>query len=158
MQIDQLAPDFTLPDQNGNSLTLSALRGETVVLFFYPRASTPGCTAEACNFRDHHAELLARGLIVLGISPDSVKAQKQFAEKFSFSYPLLADADKSVAQRYEVLKEKNLYGKSVQSVERTTFLIAPDGRIRHIWHQVSPAEHAAELLSFLDQEHRDANG
>jgi peroxiredoxin Q/BCP len=149
MDVNQLAPDFTLPDQNGEPVALSALKGKTIVLFFYPRADTPGCTIEACGFRDQYGKLTQAGLTVLGISPDTPKAQKKFEEKFSLPYTLLADAEKEVAIRYGVLKEKNMYGKTVMGVERTTFLIGPDGTIGHIWRKVKPEGHPDEVLAYF---------
>jgi peroxiredoxin Q/BCP len=147
MDVNQKAPDFTLPDQNGEPVTLSALKGKPIVLFFYPRANTPGCTIEACSFRDHYGKLTRAGLTVLGISPDTSKAQKKFEEKFDLPYLLLADAEKEVAQLYGVLKEKNMYGKKVMGIERTTFLIAPDGTIRQVWRKVKPEGHAEQVLA-----------
>jgi peroxiredoxin Q/BCP len=147
MDVNQKAPDFTLPDENGEPLTLSALQGKPIVLFFYPRANTSGCTTEACGFRDHYSKLTRSGLTVLGISPDTSKAQKKFQEKYSLPYPLLADADKDVAKLFDVLKEKNMYGKKVMGIERTTFLIAPDGTITHVWRKVKPEGHAEQVLA-----------
>jgi peroxiredoxin Q/BCP len=147
MDVNQKAPDFTLPDENGEPVTLSALQGKPIVLFFYPRANTSGCTTEACGFRDHYSKLTRSGLTVLGISPDTSKAQKKFQEKYSLPYPLLADADKDVAKLFDVLKEKNMYGKKVMGIERTTFLIAPDGTITHVWRKVKPEGHAEQVLA-----------
>ena len=149
MDVNQKAPDFTLPDQNGVPVTLSALKGKPIVLFFYPRADTPGCTIEACGFRDQYGKLLDAGLIVLGISPDTSKAQKKFEEKFQLPYPLLADAEKAVAILYGVLKEKTMYGKKVMGVERTTFLISPDGTIVQVWRKVKPEGHPDEVLNYV---------
>ena len=149
MDINQKAPDFTLPDQNGEPVTLSALKGKPIVLFFYPRADTPGCTIEACGFRDQYSQLTRAGLTVLGISPDTSKAQKKFEEKFDLPYTLLADAEKQVATLFGVLKEKNMYGKKVMGIERTTFLIAPDGTITHVWRKVKPEGHPDEVLAFV---------
>jgi peroxiredoxin Q/BCP len=148
MDANQKAPDFTLPDENGESVTLSALKGKPIVLFFYPRANTPGCTIEACSFRDSYAKLTRAGLTVLGISPDTSKAQKKFQEKFTLPYRLLADAEKSVAKLFDVLKEKNMYGKKVMGIERTTFFIAPDGTIANVWRKVKPEGHADEVLAW----------
>lgn len=147
MDVNQKAPDFTLPDQNGEPVTLSALRGKPIVLFFYPRADTPGCTVEACGFRDQYTKLTGAGLTVLGISPDTFKAQKKFEEKFELPYPLLADAEKQVATLFDVVKEKNMYGKKVMGIERTTFFIAPDGSIAHVWRKVKPEGHPDEVLA-----------
>src|ERR1700750_259931 len=118
-----LIEDFTLPDQDGNPITLSQFKGSPVILFFYPRADTPGCTIEACGFRDQFAKLKKAGIIVLGISKDTVKAQKKFAEKYDLNYPLLADPDKKICDYFGVVKPKNMYGKMVTGIERTTYLI-----------------------------------
>jgi peroxiredoxin Q/BCP len=147
MDANQIAPDFTLPDQNGDPVTLSSFKGKPVVLFFYPRANTPGCTIEACSFRDNHTKLKRAGFVVLGISPDTSKAQKKFEEKFTLSYPLLADAEKEVAKLFDVLKEKNMYGKKVMGIERTTFLIDAEGTIAHVWRKVKPEGHAEQVLA-----------
>ncbi len=147
MDANQKAPDFTLPDENGDPVTLSSFQGKPIVLFFYPRANTPGCTVEACGFRDHYGKLTRAGLTVLGISPDTPKAQKKFQEKYSLPYTLLADADKTVAQLFGVLKEKNMYGKKVMGIERTTFLIAADGTIAQVWRKVKPEGHAEQILA-----------
>lgn len=148
MDANQKAPDFTLPDQNGEPVTLSSFKGKPIVLFFYPRANTPGCTIEACNFRDSYAKLTRAGLSVLGISPDTSKAQKKFEEKFSLPYTLLADADKTVAKLFDVLKEKNMYGKKVMGIERSTFFIGPDFKIVNVWRKVKPEGHADEVLAW----------
>jgi peroxiredoxin Q/BCP len=147
MDANEKAPDFTLPDENGEPVTLSSLKGKPIVLFFYPRANTPGCTIEACGFRDQYAKLIRAGLTVLGISPDTAKAQKKFQEKYDLPYTLLADADKDVAKLFDVLKEKNMYGKKVIGIERTTFLLAPDGKIAHVWRKVKPEGHAEQVLA-----------
>ena len=124
MDVNEKAPDFTLPDENGEPVSLSSFKGKPIVLFFYPRANTSGCTIEACGFRDNYAKLTRAGLIVLGISPDTAPAQKKFQDKYSLPYTLLADADKTVAKLYDVIREKNMYGKKVMGIERSTFLIA----------------------------------
>ncbi len=147
MDINDLAPDFTTQDDNGATVRLSDFRGKNVVLFFYPKADTPGCTIEACGFRDSYSKLHKAGLTVLGISADTAAAQKKFKEKFGFQYTLLADADKKIADLYGVLKDKNMYGKKVKGIVRSTFLIAPDGRIAHIFPKVTPEGHADEVLA-----------
>lgn len=147
MDVNDQAPDFTLPDENGEPVTLSSFKGKPVVLFFYPRANTPGCTIEACGFRDQYGKLIRTGLTVLGISPDTPKAQKKFQEKYELPYTLLADSDKEVAKLFDVLKEKNMYGKKVMGIERTTFLIAPDGTLSQVWRKVKPEGHAEQVLA-----------
>ncbi|MFP5233882.1 MAG: thioredoxin-dependent thiol peroxidase [Acidobacteriota bacterium] len=152
MQVGDIVEDFTLPDQDGNSIRLSDFAGKTVVLFFYPRANTPGCTVEACGFQSELARfqrLQGAGVVVLGISRDTVKAQKKFAEKFGLQYPLLADADQNVCNRFGVIKEKNMYGKKVTGIERTTYVIGPDRRLKHVFAKVKPEGHAEEVLALL---------
>lgn len=144
-----LAPDFTLPDQEGNPITLSHLRGRTVVLFFYPRADTPGCTVEACGFRDMAERFRERGVELLGISTDPPKAQAKFAEKYGLPMRLLADTEHKVAELYGVWVEKKRYGRSYMGVERQTFVIGPDGRLVKVFQKVKPEGHAAEVLSAL---------
>lgn len=150
-QVGELVEDFTLPDQDGMFVTLSHFLGKPVVLFFYPKADTPGCTIEACGFRDEFAQLEAAGAVVLGISRDTPKAQKKFKEKYNLPYTLLADQHQEILQRFELLKQGTMYGKPVTRVERTTFLIGPDGRLLHIFANVKPEGHAQEVLALLRQ-------
>jgi peroxiredoxin Q/BCP len=149
MNINDKAPEFTLPDQNGDEVSLKDFRGKYVVLYFYPRADTPGCTIEACEFRDSFKKTEKFGAVVLGVSPDEPKALKKFEEKFGLPFTLLGDADKNVCNAYDVIKEKNMYGKKVMGVVRTTFIIDPDGKIKHIFPKVKPEGHAAEVLAYL---------
>jgi peroxiredoxin Q/BCP len=149
IDINDKAPDFTLPDQNGKEMSLKDLRGKFVVLYFYPRADTPGCTIEACEFRDSYKRIQKTGAVLLGISPDTPKAQKKFEEKFTLPFTLLADADKKVCNAFGVIQEKNMYGKKVMGVARTTFIIGPDGKIKHVFHKVKPQGHAEEVLEYL---------
>jgi peroxiredoxin Q/BCP len=144
-----LVEDFTLPNQDGEPVTLSQFKGSPVVLFFYPRADTPGCTIEACGFRDHFAKLKKAGVVVLGISRDTVKAQKKFATKYDLNYPLLADDEMVLIKRFDLLKEKKMYGKPVTGVARTTYLIGPDRKLVHIFENVKPEGHAEEVLALL---------
>ena len=151
---NDIVENFTTQDQDGNTVSLSDFAQSPVVLFFYPRADTPGCTIEACSFRDAIADLKAAGVVVLGISRDTVKAQKKFAGKFHLSYPLLADPDEKICDYFDVIKPKNMYGKLVKGVARTTYLIAPADkngkqRIQHIWSKVTPEGHAEEVLAFI---------
>jgi len=152
----QSAPDFTLPAIGNDDVVkdgqvqLRALRGRTVVLYFYPKDDTPGCTKEACNFRDANHEMQKRGVVVLGVSADDLPSHQKFAEKYGLSFPLLADTDTNVSQLYGVWKEKNMYGKTYLGVNRETFLIDKDGVVRKIWHRVKPEEHANEVLLAIE--------
>ncbi len=145
------APDFTLADQGGNEVTLSDLRGETVVLYFYPRADTPGCTIQACGVRDRGAEYREAGARVLGVSPDSVKDLKKFATKFDLDFTLLADADHAVAEKYGVWGERSMYGRTYMGVQRTTFLIDPEGNVARLFPNVSPKTHDDVVLAALGE-------
>ena len=156
IQVNDKAPEFTLQDENGKEVSLKGLRGKVVVLYFYPRADTPGCTIEACEFRDTYKQMQKTGAVLLGISPDTPKAQKKFQDKFKLPFTLLADADKKVAIAFDVLKEKNMYGKKVMGVVRTTFIIGPDGKIQHIFPKVKPEGHAAEVLAYLKESAKGA--
>jgi thioredoxin-dependent peroxiredoxin len=143
------APDFTLPDQHGNAVTLSELRGKTVVLYFYPKADTPGCTTQACGVRDHQADYTAADAVVLGVSPDAVKAVSKFDQKFGLGFPLLADEGHKVAEQYGVWVKKSMYGREYMGNERTTFVIAPDGTIKDILRKVKPAQHDDLVLAAI---------
>src|SRR5450755_500758 len=149
ISINDKAPEFTLPDQNGKEVSLKDFRSSYVVLYFYPRADTPGCTVEACEFRDAYKKIEKTGAVILGISPDTPKAQKKFEEKYTLPFTLLADADKKVCNLYGMMQEKNMYGKKVMGVARTTFIIGPDGKVKHIFHKVKPQGHAEEVLEYL---------
>lgn len=143
------APDFTLPDQSGDPVSLADLRGQTVVLYFYPRADTPGCTAQACGVRDRQADYEAIGARVIGVSPDPVEAVARFADKYGLEFTLLADADHSVAEAYGTWLEKTNYGKTYWGVQRATFIIDPDGRIARVFPKVSPKTHDDVVLEAL---------
>jgi thioredoxin-dependent peroxiredoxin len=149
LQAGDTAPDFTLADQNGEELTLSDLRGETVVLYFYPRADTPGCTTQACGVRDRHADYDAAGARVIGISPDPVEAIAKFAGKFDLDFTLLADADHAVADSYGTWVEKNMYGKKYMGVQRATFVIDAEGKIASVIEKASPKTHDDDVLALL---------
>jgi thioredoxin-dependent peroxiredoxin len=149
LDVGDLAPDFTLPDQNGQPVKLSELRGQNVVLYFYPKADTPGCTAQACGVRDHRADYQGADAVILGVSPDPVKAVAKFDQKYGLGFPLLADSDHAVAEAYGVWVEKSMYGRKYMGNERTTFVIGPDGRISEILRKVKPAEHDALVLGAL---------
>jgi len=143
------APDFTLPDQSGEPVTLSDLRGQTVVLYFYPRADTPGCTTQACGVRDHAAEYDKIDARVIGISPDPVTAVRKFADKYDLGFTLLADEDHAVADAYGTWGEKSMYGKTYMGVQRATFIIDADGRIAKVFPKVSPKTHDDAVLEAL---------
>jgi peroxiredoxin Q/BCP len=145
------APDFTLPDQAGNPVSLSGLRGKTVVLYFYPKADTPGCTTQACGVRDHRSDYEAADAVVLGVSPDAPKKIAKFDDKYDLGFPLLGDEDHSVAEAYGVWVKKSMYGREYMGNERTTFVIAADGTIKDILHKVKPAEHDDLVLGALGQ-------
>jgi thioredoxin-dependent peroxiredoxin len=145
------APDFTLPDQDGEQVSLSNLKGETIGLYFYPRADTPGCTTQACGVRDRSAEYEAAGSRVIGVSPDRVEAVAKFAGKFDLDFTLLADADHAVAERYGAWVEKSMYGKKYMGVQRATFIIGPDGKIAKAFPKVSPKKHDDLVLKALSE-------
>jgi peroxiredoxin Q/BCP len=149
LQAGETAPDFSLPDQNGDEFTLSELRGETLVLYFYPRADTPGCTTQACGVRDHREQYDAAGARVIGISPDTVEDVKKFADKFGLDFTLLADADHSVADRYGTWVQKSMYGKKYMGVQRATFVIDADGKIANVIEKASPKTHDDDVLALL---------
>jgi peroxiredoxin Q/BCP len=144
-----LAPDFTLPDQSGTPVSLSGLRGQTVVLYFYPKALTSGCTTQACGVRDHRADYEQAGAVVMGVSPDQVSKVRQFDDRHDLRFPLLADEDHAVAEAYGVWTQKSMYGRKYMGVERTTFVIGPDGVIREVLRRVKPAEHDELVLGAL---------
>ena len=143
------APDFDLADQDGREVRLSDLRGKPVVVYFYPKADTPGCTTQACGVRDHRADYASMGAVVLGISPDPVTKVKKFHDKHDLGFSLLADPDHAVADAYGVWVKKSMYGKSYFGNERTTFVIAPDGSVAAVLRKVKPAEHDDLVLSAL---------
>jgi len=144
------APEFTGPINGGGSISLADLKGKHIVLYFYPRDDTPGCTKEACAFRDHFAAFKKKGAVVLGVSVDSVKSHDKFLDKFKLQFTLVADEDKKIVQAYGVWGEKSFMGRKYKGTHRVTFLIGPDGRIKKIWPQVKPEEHAEEVLAALE--------
>jgi thioredoxin-dependent peroxiredoxin len=143
------APDIRLETDSGEQFQLSSLRGKRVVLYFYPKADTPGCTAEACEFRDDIHKFARKGVAVVGISPDKPAAQAKFKKKYELPFPLLADQEKAVAQAYGVWQEKNMYGKKVMGIVRSTFVIGPDGKIEKIYGNVKAKGHAAQVLQAI---------
>ena len=143
------APDFELPDQDGQAVKLSDLRGKPVVVYFYPKADTPGCTTQACGVRDHQADYSAAGAVVLGISPDTVAKVKRFHDKQSLNFTLLADEDHAAAERYGVWVQKSMYGRTYWGNERTTFVIDPSGKVLGVLRKVKPGEHDQRVLAAL---------
>jgi thioredoxin-dependent peroxiredoxin len=150
LAIGAVAPDFTLPTDSGEMLTLSSLRGRPVVLFFYPKDDTSGCTTEACEFRDLFPRFDASKAVVLGMSPDPVKSHQKFKAKYELPYPLIADTEKVALQAYGVWKEKSMYGKKYMGVERTTVVIDADGKVARVFEKVKPAGHAADVMAVID--------
>ena len=144
-----LAPDFELPDETGTLHRLSGFRGKPIVLYFYPKDDTPGCTTEACNFRDDYSVYKKAGVTILGVSPDSIKSHVKFKEKYGLPFPLLADEDHRVCELYDVWGLKKFMGREYMGVLRTTFLINAEGRIVHVFEKVKPAEHSDEVLAAL---------
>jgi len=143
------APDFTLATHDGTKLKLSSLRGKTVVLYFYPKDDTPGCTKEACGFRDTSAELEAADAVVLGVSPDGPESHTRFRKKYDLPFTLLADPTHAVAEKYGAWREKNMYGKKTLGIARSTFIIGPDGRVKKVFKAVKTAVHAEQVLATL---------
>jgi peroxiredoxin Q/BCP len=144
-----VAPDFTAPTNGGGTVSLSGLQGKHVVLFFYPKDNTPGCTKEACSFRDSFGALKKKGVVVLGVSVDSVKSHDKFVEKFDLPFTLVSDEDHKIVEAYGVWGEKLFMGRRFMGTNRMTFLIGPDGKIRKVWPKVKPEEHVAEVLAAL---------
>ena len=151
--IGKTAPDFTLPSTTGEPISLRQYKGKkTVVLYFYPKDDTPGCTREACDFRDHTAELEQHGVVILGVSTDSLDSHRAFQDKHKLPFPLLADEDAAVSKLYGVYKQKNLYGKKYMGIERTTFVIDRTGRIAQIWPRVKVDGHIQDVLEFVGED------
>ena len=148
-KVGDVAPDFRMPSTRGKEMSLREHAGKDVILYFYPKDETPGCTAEACSFRDHESDLAKAGAIVLGVSTDSLESHNAFRANHQLNFPLLSDQTADVAKMYGVWKEKNLDGRRTWGVARTTFWIGPDGRIRKIYRKVDTAKHAEDILSDL---------
>lgn len=146
LEVGMKAPDFTLLDQNGNSVSLSDYRGKKVVLYFYPRDNTPGCTKQACGFAENYPQFLEKGAVVLGVSKDSVASHKKFEEKYQLPFTLVSDPDLVAIQAYDVWKEKNMYGKKVMGVVRTTYLINEDGMIEKAFGKVKAVDNPMQML------------
>jgi peroxiredoxin Q/BCP len=143
------APDFTLMSDDGSSVTLSDFRGQKIVLYFYPKDDTPGCTTQACDLRDHMSELHGLGAVVLGVSPDSQASHQKFKAKHQLNFPLLVDEDHAVSSAYGVWKEKKMYGRSFMGIERSTFLIDEEGNLLEVWRKIRPKEHMDRLRGSL---------
>ena len=143
------APDFTLPADDGTEISLADFRGKKVVLYFYPKDNTPGCTTQACDLRDSHSTIQAEGAVVLGISPDPISSHEKFRDKYDLNFPLLSDVDHQVAEAYGTWKEKSMYGKKFWGVERSTFLIDEEGVVTEVWRKVKPKDHADRVMGAL---------
>jgi len=152
-RVGDVAPDFRLPSTRGKEITLQEFRGKDVILYFYPKDDTPGCTAEACSFRDHEADLTKEHAVVLGVSTDSLESHEKFRGKHNLNFPLLSDTTADVAKMYGVWKEKNLYGRRSWGVARTTYWIGGDGRVKKVWKKVDAARHADQVLEALRAAH-----
>lgn len=150
IEAGQRAPDFTLPADDGTRVKLSALRGKPVVLYFYPRDHTPGCTRQACAFRDRRSALAAHGVQVLGVSTDTVQSHQRFRDAYQLNFPLLADVDHAVAEKYGAWREKNMYGKKSMGIQRSTFLIDADGKVAQVWKRVRVDGHDQQVLDALE--------
>lgn len=149
VEVGQTAPDFTLPASNGQTVSLRDFRGKNVVLYFYPKDMTPGCTTEACDFRDCHPEFAKLDTVVLGVSPDDVPSHDKFIAKHGLPFLLLADTDHKVAEAYGVWVLKKMYGREYMGIERTTFVIDREGRIAQVWHKVKVKGHVEDVLTFV---------
>ena len=149
LQVGELVPDFTLVDQDEKSHTLSQYQGKKVVLYFYPKDMTPGCTVQAEGMRDSMNDLESKGIVVLGVSVDDVKSHKKFVEKHNLDFPLLADTEKTVVQAYGVWKEKSMFGKKYMGIQRDTFLIDEEGKLIQHFEKVNPLKHASQILALV---------
>jgi len=148
---DQKAPNFNTIDEEGNKVKLSDFSGKKVILYFYPKDNTPGCTVEAKNFREDFKKFERKGIIILGVSPDSKESHQKFSNKFNLPFKLLVDKDHKIAGKYRVWVEKNMYGKKYMGIQRSTFLIDKKGKIMKIYHKVNPKEHSSKILKDLEK-------
>lgn len=149
VQVGMKAPDFDLPAHDGSNISLNSLEGSRVVLYFYPKDDTPGCTTQACDLRDNHAAIQAQGAVVLGVSPDSPASHVKFRGKYHLNFPLLSDEDHRVAEAYGVWKEKSMYGRKFWGIERSTFIIDEQGFVAEAWRKVKPEGHADRVAETL---------
>lgn len=145
----QLAPEIKLENQNGDTITLSRYKGKRLILFFYPKDNTPGCTAEACNLNENYNLLMEKGFEIIGISPDPVKSHKKFSDKFNFQYNILADTDKQTLNAYGVWGQKKMYGRTYEGVHRTTYIIDKEGRIEKVIEKVNTKDHTKQIIDEL---------
>jgi peroxiredoxin Q/BCP len=150
LKIGQKAPDFKAVDQEGKSIGLSDFKGSKIILYFYPKADTPGCTAESCNLRDNYNDLMGKGFTIVGVSADNVSKQKKFAEKYNLPFPLIADESKEVIKAYEAWGLKKMYGKDYEGILRKTFVIDEKGMIEKILEKVDTKDHAAQILEAMN--------
>jgi len=150
LKVGDKAPEFTLPSSTGEKISLKSLRGKNVVLYFYPKDDTPGCTKEACGFRDDLSKFEKKSTVILGVSNDSIDSHHKFIRKFDLNFPLLSDEDHAVSEKYGVYKEKNMYGKTYWGIERSTFIIDPDGKLKEIFRKVKVDQHIQEVLEGLN--------
>ena len=151
LKVGDSAPKFTAKDQDGNTIELSHFEGKKIVLYFYPKDDTPGCTAEACSLRDNYAELLNKGIVIIGVSADSQGSHKKFINKYDLPFPIIADEDKSVIKSYRVWGEKKMYGKSYEGILRTTYIISENGKIDHIIEKVDTKNHSKQVLETISK-------
>lgn len=149
IKVGSKAPAFSLPSDAGETVSLAGLKGKPVVLYFYPKDDTPGCTVEACEFRDSWADVKKTGAVVLGVSPDDTKSHEKFKTKFKLPFPLLADEDHAVAEAYGAWGEKSMYGRTYEGILRSTFIIGPDGKVARVFEKVKPKGHAGEVLEAI---------
>ena len=149
-KVGDVAPDFRLPSTRGKDVTLKEFKGKDVILYFYPKDETPGCTAEACNFRDHEGDIAKHNAVVLGVSTDSIDSHNQFKDHHHLNFPLLSDTTADVAKMYGVWKEKNIYGKRTWGVARTTYWIGTDGRVKKVYKRIDTSRHAEDILADIE--------
>jgi peroxiredoxin Q/BCP len=151
IKVGEVAPQINAPDQDGKFINLAEFKGKKVILYFYPKDDTPGCTAEACNLRDNYGELLKKGFAIIGVSADDEKSHKKFIDKFDLPFPLISDTDKNVIKAYGAWGEKNMYGKIYEGILRKTFVISENGKIEHIFEKVDTKDHANQILQLFDK-------